>query len=212
MTAPPQVDQVGFGISAIVEVIRNGCEIGAIIIGGAWTYYKFFKGRTYKPRLQCEVHGSIEAHSGQSLLKITINAKNVGLSKVLFDKRATVLQLYPGLPIETSPSQPFSLGWSDHPAVFDVFTEHAAIEPTESIQDQVLVELPDDKAPAYKLVLRVLCGGTWWADKDIVLASEQHRTGGTHEQGSGSNASGTESDSRDPTTERGATTQGRPTP
>ena len=47
MTAPSpsQFDQVGFGVSAFVEVLKNACEIAAIAAGGIWTYFNFFKGR-----------------------------------------------------------------------------------------------------------------------------------------------------------------------
>ncbi len=64
MTAPlpSQFDQIGFGVGAFIEVLKNVCEIAAITIGGIWTYFNFFKGRTYKPRLECEVDGSVETH------------------------------------------------------------------------------------------------------------------------------------------------------
>ena len=160
--SPSQFDQVGFGVSAFVEVLKNVCEIAAIAAGGIWTYFNFFKGRTYKSTLECEVDGLIETHSGRSLLKVVVKAKNVGLSKVLIEKKGMVLQPHPAVAPKSSPSWPCHATWSGDLAVFDVFNDHAWIEPSEPIEDQVLVELPDDKTPAYKLMLRVQSGTIWW--------------------------------------------------
>jgi len=181
MTAPPpsQFDQVAFSVAACVEVLKNGFEIAAIIMGGIWTYFNFFKGRTYRSRLECEVEGSIETHSGRSLLKVVVRAKNVGLSKVLIGHEGTVLQLYSALATSSSPSWPCEAIWSDEPtAVFDVFKDHDSVEPSEPIEDQVLAELPDDEVPAYKLTLKVLSEKLFWTAKTIVQGSAKHRIKG----------------------------------
>jgi hypothetical protein len=170
--SPSQFDQVAFGVSAFVELLKNICEIAAIVIGGIWTYLNYFRGRTYRSRLECEVDGSIEIHSRRSLLKVVVKAKNVGGSKVRIDQEGTALQLYPAVAVKASPLWPCQAIWSENPAVFDVFKDHAWIESSEPIEDQVLVELPDDKATAYKLTLRVRSGKTWWTAKNIVQASE----------------------------------------
>ena len=75
VTPPSQFDQIGFGVSAFVEMLKNVCEIAAIGVGAIWTYFNFFKGRTYKSRLECEVDGSLEASSGRLLLKVVVTAK-----------------------------------------------------------------------------------------------------------------------------------------
>lgn len=179
--APSQFDQIGFGVSAFVEVLKNVCEIAAIAAGGFWTYFNFFKGRTYESRLECEVDGSIDARSGRSLLKVVVKARNVGLSKVVIEHEATVLQLHSAVAMHASPPWPCQISWGDKPvAVFDVFKDQDLIEPSEPIEDQLLAELPDDKAPAYKLTLKVLSKKEFWTAKTIVQGSEKHRTtGGT---------------------------------
>jgi hypothetical protein len=190
---PSQFDQVGFGISAFIEVLKNAFEIAAISAGGIWTYFNFFKGRTYKPRLECEVGGSVEIHSGRPLMKVIVRAKNVGLSRVSIEQSGTILQVYPAVTQSSIPSFPCQTIWSDTPAVFDVFKDHAWIEPSEPVEDQVLIELPDNKTPAYKLNLKILSKKISWTARNIVGGSEEHRTkGGTHGKGTGSDASGTE--------------------
>jgi hypothetical protein len=190
---PSQFDQIGFGVSAFVELLKNVFEIAAIGAGGIWTYFNFFKGRTYKPRLECEVDGSVETHSGRPLMKVVVRAKNVGLSRVSIEQKGTILQIYPAVTQSSSPSFPCQIVWSDKPAVFDVFKEHAWIEPSEPVEDRVLIELPDTKAPAYKLNLKILSKKISWTARNIVVGSEEHRTkGGTHGKSTGSDASGRE--------------------
>src|SRR5438105_3831944 len=47
MFAEPQAKAL---ISTWVETAKNVCEIFAILVGAAWTYLNYFRGRTYKPR------------------------------------------------------------------------------------------------------------------------------------------------------------------
>lgn len=191
--SPSQFDQIAFGVSAFVETLKNVCEIAAIAVGASWTYFNFFKGRTYKPRLECEVDGVMETRAGRRTLKVVVKAKNVGLSRVSVDQRGTILQLHPAVAQVTASSWPCQITWTDQPAVFDVFKEHAWIEPSEPIQDQVLVELPNDHAPAYKLTLKILSEKISWTARNIVQGSERQRIiGGNYGQGTGSEASGSE--------------------
>ena len=190
MAAPSQSDQVGFGIAAFIEVLKDVFEIAAIAMGGVWTYFNFFKGRTYKSRLECEVHGSVETHSGQPWLKVVMKTKNVGLSKVPIERSGTFLQLHSAIAPRTCPPWPCQATWNQAPAVWGVFKDHDWLEPSEPIEDQMLIELPDDKAPAYSLTLKVLSGKLWWTATNIVRASDKHGVpGGTYEPGSGARAS-----------------------
>jgi hypothetical protein len=175
MTMPPpsQFDQVGFGVSAFVEVLKDFVETLAIIVGGFWTYLNYFKGRTYRSRLECNVEPSIVTHPPRSMLKVVVKVKNVGLSKVSIQQEGTALQLHRALTPKASPPWPCQAMWENDPALFDVFKEHTSVEPSEPIEDQVLVELPRDKASAYKLTLTVRSGKEFWTAKSIVQATRE---------------------------------------
>lgn len=177
MEVPPasEFDQIGFGISAFVELVKNIFEVVAIGAGGIWTYFNFFKGRTYRPRLECSVDGSVEEHSGQRFLKVIVRAKNVGLSKVPIEQKGTILQLYESVLSSSSPQFPFQATWADSPAVFDVFKEHAWVEPSEPVEDHVLIELPRNGVPAYKLNLKVLSKKISWTARNVVYGSERRQ-------------------------------------
>src|ERR1039458_174158 len=100
---PSQFDQVGFGVSAFVDVLKNFFETVAIIIGGIWTYLNYFRGRTYRSRLECGIEPSIVTHAPQSLLKIVVKVKNVGLAKVSIEQKGTALQLHRAVTPKISP-------------------------------------------------------------------------------------------------------------
>jgi hypothetical protein len=200
---PSNFDQVAFGTSAFVELLKNSFEIAAIILGAIWTYFNFFKGRTYRPRLECNVDGSVHTDSGRPLLKALTKVKNVGLSKVRIDQEGTILQLFSSVRQNSIPSFPCQVTWNDRPAVFDVFKEHKWVEPLETIEDQVLIELPDDRTSDYKLNLKVLSKRIWWkvlsngiswTARSIVSVGGRMK-GGTDGQSSGSDASRPKRDS-----------------
>jgi hypothetical protein len=191
MQVPPlsKFDEICFGVSAFVELVKNILEIIAIVAGGIWTYFNFFKGRTYRPRLECSVDGSVEESSGQRFLKVVVRAKNVGLSKVPIEQKGTILQLYEAIPPSSNPESPFQATWNDSPAVFDVFKEHAWIEPSEPVEDHVLIELPNNNAPAYKLNLKVLSKKISWTARNIIRGYKQDVREAPNGEGSRSDAS-----------------------
>ncbi len=93
-------------IAAGVETLKNICEILAILVGAAWTYLNYFRGRTYKPRLECSVDASVEKHSGRSFLRATVRVRNIGLSKVPIEQKGTALLIYSANLQEQAPSFP----------------------------------------------------------------------------------------------------------
>jgi hypothetical protein len=40
----------------IVDVLQKLFTIAAIVVGGIWAYFNFFKGRTYRMRLEPETY------------------------------------------------------------------------------------------------------------------------------------------------------------
>jgi hypothetical protein len=60
LDAPSASSTFGSG----VETLKNIFEILAILVGAAWTYLNYIRGRIYKPRLECSVDAAIRKHSG----------------------------------------------------------------------------------------------------------------------------------------------------
>ena len=44
-------------VNAVVDIIGTSVTAIAIIIGGFWAYFKFAKGRTYRPRFEVLLAG-----------------------------------------------------------------------------------------------------------------------------------------------------------
>src|SRR6185295_3071604 len=65
------------------DAFANLTQSLALIAGGVWAYFKFAKGRTFQDRLIPTVTGKVLSIDGSVFLIVTVQIKNVGLSKLL---------------------------------------------------------------------------------------------------------------------------------
>jgi hypothetical protein len=152
--------------SAFQTVLENAktiSEIIAFFIGGLWAYYKFFRGRTFKPRLEFVVSGSVHRAGNSAELLASIQMKNVGLSKVRISQRGSALSAFRSLP--GGPGR--NVEWGQL-VVLPVFEKHAWIEPGETIKDQMLVRVAVAESTALKLDLRIVANGIEWNESSII--------------------------------------------
>jgi hypothetical protein len=160
----------GKATDTITKWIGNSKDIAAIIaivVGGIWTYLNYFRGRTYRPRLECKLDVTLVKDHSRSFLNIAANVKNVGLSRVQIQQKGTALLVH-ALQPQSSPSVPMRSHWDPNYRVFEVFKDHEWIEPGEPISQPLFVQLPHQPAPAYRLVLKLTSGGIWWTAEAIV--------------------------------------------
>jgi hypothetical protein len=155
-------------VSHWVETAKNVCEILAIFGGAAWTYLNYFRGRIYKPRLECSIEASIEKHSGHSFLKAIVTIRNIGLSKVPIQQKGTGLLIYSANVQNRPPSFPSEVLWDEPVAAFGVLSGKNGVEPSEPISESLLVALPHGDAFTHKLTLKVVSGEIWWTAESIV--------------------------------------------
>ena len=78
----------------IVGLIEKLFTILAIVIGGLWAYYNYFRGRIYRPRLEPQVIGRIFENDRYFHIKVSSMLKNVGLSKVDINHDASGIRIY----------------------------------------------------------------------------------------------------------------------
>jgi hypothetical protein len=165
----------------IADILQKLFTIAAIIVGGIWTYFNFFKGRTYRMRLEPEISGKINTLNGQHHLAATMHLKNVGLSKVEIEQKGSALQvLFYEVPLGAT--EVLSAAWHDLTA-FPVFESHEWIEPGEMIEEQRLIVIPGDERTAFQLQLRIVSKGITWRAMDTVMPSEDNdvgKEGGDH--------------------------------
>lgn len=154
------------------ENIKNIATAGAIVVGGFWAYFKYFKGRTFLPQLELDVSGIQVMHAGAKFLIAKMTIKNIGLSKVNFDRAYSRLEVALFVPAayeflygqeeDEDKEEVDSPIWQPQPpARFGVFQNHVCAEPNETISDEILITLPRTEQLAYRLELRMTTPEPW---------------------------------------------------
>lgn len=141
----------------------------AVVIGGIWAYFKFVRGRTYRPRLSVDMAGQWRSVDGVDLLHLRIRVSNIGASKISLNQYGTGLQL--SFPADEQDGPPNEVRWQKVPLIennndedeqpendgdvdeqpehygipqartFEIFKEHEWIEPGETVSDELLLNL-----------------------------------------------------------------------
>ena len=145
------------------DAFANITQSLALIAGGVWAYFKFAKGRTFRDRLTPTVTGRFVSIDGSVFLVVTTQIKNVGLSKITFDHKASWLIVFEYIPSE--PQEVLGVQYN-RLTTFHVFGEKDRyIEPNEIVERQCLIALPRVSIIGYQLEFEVLSesGYTWRA-------------------------------------------------
>ena len=141
--------------------IQDVVQIVAFIAGGWWAYFKFIKGRTFKESLIPVVSGRFASIDGSVYLVVSIQVKNVGLSKIEFNREGSALIVFEYISssrVEIHTVADNKLG------AFEVLDQNDRyIEPKEIIETQRLIALPNPLKIAYRLDVEVAstAGYTW---------------------------------------------------
>ena len=163
--------------------LQNFATVAALGVAGVWTYYLFIKGRVLKPRLEPKVAGEMISIDSKKYICISAELTNVGSSKVEIPREGLYLDVFAqGAHPEISADDAarfkvLSTRWE--PLLpFDVLTRHEWIEPTETIRDQVLVEILTTGSIAYRIDFVIFASGMRWMATSIVWpkASEKVTT------------------------------------
>lgn len=155
-------------LSITFEDIRNITTTIALIVGGIWAYFRFLRGRTFRPRLELTCRGTILSDEEFSYLLVRVKLKNLGLSKTNIKQEGTGIRILKIMPQEIVEAEDAT---TEHQITLSIFEEHQWIEPNELIEDECLVQLPEQCAFAYEVQVRVVGQGLSWAAHDIVTQS-----------------------------------------
>jgi hypothetical protein len=124
----------------VADIVGTLITAVAVIVGAVWAYYRFFKDRTYRPRLEVSMGGEWLIVDGERLLLARVQVKNIGSSVVELLQKGTGLRVS-AMAADTSESDaPRPVEWVPG-RVYRVFQEHAWIEPGETVSDDVLLRL-----------------------------------------------------------------------
>lgn len=127
-------------------------RIVAIVVGG-WAYMKFVRGRLFHTRLEPTVSGRCFRDRSGDYVIVAVKLKNVGASRADLQKEGTVL-IVSGCARakDSSPERPVDWDEKSHKRIFEY---HAGVEPSETIEDSVMVDLPAQFI-AVRLAVRVV--------------------------------------------------------
>ncbi len=156
-----------------IDTAEKIFTILAIIGGASWAYFHYFKGRTYRPRLEPKVGGKVFVREGVRHLIATAELKNTGLSKLEIMQVGTALRVLAGRPTQKATAIERA-----RLCTLPVFEAHRWIEPGETIREQVLVGSATDRQIAFKMDLRIVSSGLEWNTMAIVEVPARARSEG----------------------------------
>jgi hypothetical protein len=136
-----------------IDAALHLVQAAAIIIGGVWAYYKFFKGRTFNRRAEVTVSASLITADPPHAIRARATLKTTGGSDIPL--RAKILQAYV---LDAGDIDRTGRARWREVANAPVFSDHGWLESQEQITDDVVIALPPDmqvKPPV--TALRVTC-------------------------------------------------------
>jgi hypothetical protein len=147
-----------------------------VVVGGVWTYFKFFRSRTFRPRLSLGVATDLRSAEDRVYLHVRVSVSNRGMAVIPFDSANCQGFLFVERGTEGKPE------WTVAGS-FPVLVGHGRIEPDEEIVEEKLLPIPRAPRSALKVEVFVAAKGAresapaWSAE---TFAVHPHAPGGTH--------------------------------
>ena len=137
MISAPQWTDTVRGIEAVVQAV-------AIIIGGAWAYFKFARGRTFGKRGDLEARANLVSSGSNLALKVTATFHNVGVSRI-FLSPDTAVSIYS----VSQATWPYvaNFDWGRPVKVTRIFEKDTEVDGQESVTNEVLIPLTAGSTP-----------------------------------------------------------------
>jgi hypothetical protein len=130
----------------------------ALIVGGLFAYYRFFKEETYTARLQPSVTTAVSHFESRYLIIITVTVENTGQVTVDLDEDRTYVL------VDTRKAG--DPDWTEY-GVQEVFFDQDAVQPGEALSDQIWIEIPDSGEAAFRADLVVAIAKADESEEDV---------------------------------------------
>lgn len=125
-------------IKDIVDIVSKIITASATILAGGWAYYRFVKGRVFKPRLTLTVSARQLRIHGTAYLLSTIELSNIGLSRIDISSATLRVTSLAGESVAKDASKPKRVRLDTS----KVLLAHTWIESGEVLKEQNLLILP----------------------------------------------------------------------
>jgi hypothetical protein len=148
-------------IRDFVDIVFKSVTAIATIVGGAWAYYHFIKGRVFKPRLTLSISARRLQTQGTEYVLSTIKLSNVGLSRIeiaIADIRFCSI---------SGTAKPIWLKTEK------VLLAHSSVESGEILKEQNVLALASDQNLPIQLDFRVVAKGVSFTARAIAEPSDE---------------------------------------
>ena len=152
----------GIPMAHIEEVLR----VLAYIAAGAWAYFHFLRGRTFKPRLDPSLSASLIPSGGKAALHVRLTVRNVGQSRIQIAQKGSGLRVLL--------HSPAAEGFTHHTTT-DILTPGEWLEPCETVMDEFLVDVPA-AVTAARCELHIVGTKSMWKTATIAMKHEPEVT------------------------------------
>jgi hypothetical protein len=150
-------------------------KIAAVVLGGAWVLMHYWRGRTFKSRLELAVSADVQKLDGRLQVTGKVVAKNIGLSKIALENLGSGIQYSLYKQDSTSAD---GVTATELDFATDVFKDHEWIEPGETVSDEFFsVIVADDSVIALKLRVNQLGRPQTWGRRKPKKLQAETRNG-----------------------------------
>lgn len=164
-----------------LSMLESAATTLAIVVGGIWAYFNFFKGRIYRIRLEPAISGRIVHQRLRTFLIVTTKLRNCGRSKVDITQKGSGFRVL-SLPTGTDHHEADRVEW-EYVATFPVFENHKWIEAGEVAVEEEMITLPPGDHLALLLELRVVAHNVSFKTRTVVVAAPEEAS--AHQFGQG---------------------------
>lgn len=150
--------------------LDDALKATALVVGAAWTYLNYVRGRTFRKRLDIEITGKILEYPDVLVFSGMCHLKNIGLAKTAFDQVGTGVSINALYQAATSGDSPFPR--VEEVVVLPLFEKHDWVEPGETICDPFVAILPkqEDRLIGVRTNVMVSNGKITWQAAQITEA------------------------------------------
>ncbi len=145
--------------SDVGNTVQSFATAAAIVVGGAFTYFKFVKDRVFRPRVDLELDAEVVVdRHGVRFVVCHATVHNMGHAKLAIrhdgagptEGTAIVVRLG-----EAGPGAGDATFWAeiDESVLIDVFEQHDWLESGETIRDEVVIRMSSDESSTYRVEL-----------------------------------------------------------
>jgi len=132
----------------------------ALVLGGAWAYFKFINGRVFAARLEPAIKGQLVRGRDHHFIVVTVFIKNVGLSRVDLNIQKSTIEVL-AYPADNYLPE-FHGAFLEELGVTRAMVLHHWIEPSECVTEERILALPPGRVLAVELRLRMLARERRW--------------------------------------------------